>query len=172
MVLLTLLIMKVKKLENRIKSSKARRKVRLIVSEDKDDLEDPSKQGMKIAQLDENEGITLPDISIVNVQVSTAGAEVCTPSLKVKTAAESLVKGKQVELEQERLGYEEVELAGIVDEKKGKYSKVMKELVPKIYQLGSSKNTKQNLNMKGLRGTKTNEEQSSSRGKELSEEEL
>ncbi|GJR50733.1 hypothetical protein Tco_1401254 [Tanacetum coccineum] len=39
----TKLIMKVKKLENIIKSSKARRRVRLIVSEDEGDLEDPSK---------------------------------------------------------------------------------------------------------------------------------
>ncbi|GJV05438.1 putative ribonuclease H-like domain-containing protein, partial [Tanacetum coccineum] len=39
----TKLIMKVNKLENIIKSSKARRRVRLIVSEDEDDLEDPSK---------------------------------------------------------------------------------------------------------------------------------
>ncbi|GKC90855.1 hypothetical protein Tco_1151504 [Tanacetum coccineum] len=45
----TKLIMKVKKLENRIKSSKARRRVRLIVLEDEDDLEDLSKQGRKIA---------------------------------------------------------------------------------------------------------------------------
>ncbi|GJS42929.1 putative ribonuclease H-like domain-containing protein [Tanacetum coccineum] len=45
----TKLIMKVKKLENRIKSSKARRRVILIVSEDEGDLEDPSKQGRKIA---------------------------------------------------------------------------------------------------------------------------
>ncbi|GJX01242.1 hypothetical protein Tco_0185155 [Tanacetum coccineum] len=55
----TKLIMKVKKLEYRIKSSKARRRVRLIVSEDEDDLEDPSKQGRKIAQFDKDEGITL-----------------------------------------------------------------------------------------------------------------
>ncbi|GKD36731.1 hypothetical protein Tco_1256938, partial [Tanacetum coccineum] len=48
----TKLIMKVKKLENRIKSSKARRRVRLIVSEDEGDLEDPSKLGRKIAQLE------------------------------------------------------------------------------------------------------------------------
>ncbi|GJZ80201.1 hypothetical protein Tco_0645038 [Tanacetum coccineum] len=158
----TKLIMKVKKLENRIKSSKARRRVRLIVSEDEDDLEDPSKQGRKIAQLDEDEGITLvqmgaqtqgrhehdlepdfeftapeevyttkPDISTANVPVSTAGAEVSTASPEVKTAAESLVyikrsaakrkdKGKAImkeaepvqkktklQLEQERLRYEE-----------------------------------------------------------------
>ncbi|GKA70388.1 hypothetical protein Tco_0776452 [Tanacetum coccineum] len=118
----TKLIMKVKKLENRIKSSKARRRARLIVSEDEGDLEDPSKQGRKITQLDEDEGITLvqmgaqtrgrhehdlepdfdftapkevyttkPDISIANVPVSTAGAEVSIVSPEVKTAVESLV---------------------------------------------------------------------------------
>ncbi|GKD49834.1 hypothetical protein Tco_1278810, partial [Tanacetum coccineum] len=41
----TKLIMKVKKLEHKVKSSKARRKVRLVVSENEDELVDPSKQG-------------------------------------------------------------------------------------------------------------------------------
>ncbi|GKA37365.1 hypothetical protein Tco_0723930 [Tanacetum coccineum] len=154
--------MKVKKLENIIKSSKARRRVRLIISEDEGDLEDPSKQGRKITQLDEDEGIALlqigaqtqgrhkhdleldfdftapeevytaePDISTANVLVSTVGAEVSTASPEVKTTAENLVyirrsaterkdKGKAImkeaepvqkkiklQLEQERLGYEE-----------------------------------------------------------------
>ncbi|GJW15870.1 hypothetical protein Tco_0020003 [Tanacetum coccineum] len=45
----TKIIMKVKKLEHKEKSSKARRRVRLVVSEDEDKLEDPSKQGRKIA---------------------------------------------------------------------------------------------------------------------------
>ncbi|GJZ17801.1 hypothetical protein Tco_0553924 [Tanacetum coccineum] len=45
----TKLIMKVKKLEHKVKSSKARRRVRLVVLEDEDELEDPSKQGRKIA---------------------------------------------------------------------------------------------------------------------------
>ncbi|GJX18442.1 hypothetical protein Tco_0221119 [Tanacetum coccineum] len=117
----TKLVIKVKKLENRIKSSKARRRVRLSVSEDEGSLEDPSKQGRKIAQLDEDEGITL----------FTAPEEVSTASLEVKTAAKSLVyirrsvakrkdKGKAImkeaepvqiktklQLEKERLGYEE-----------------------------------------------------------------
>ncbi|GJV82263.1 ribonuclease H-like domain-containing protein [Tanacetum coccineum] len=59
----TKLIMKVKKLEHKVKSSKARRRVRLVVSEDEDELEDPSKQGRKIAQIDEDEGITLVQMS-------------------------------------------------------------------------------------------------------------
>ncbi|GJU70984.1 hypothetical protein Tco_1262389, partial [Tanacetum coccineum] len=39
----TKLIMKVKKLEHKVKSSKARRRVKLVVSEDEDELEDPAK---------------------------------------------------------------------------------------------------------------------------------
>ncbi|GJY46829.1 hypothetical protein Tco_0435892 [Tanacetum coccineum] len=103
---------------NELTSSKARRRVRLVISKDEDELEDPSKQERKIAQIDEDEGITLvqmsaqtqgrhepdfkfiapeedyttePDISTANVPVSTAGAEVSTASPEVKTAAESLV---------------------------------------------------------------------------------
>ncbi|GJU56061.1 putative ribonuclease H-like domain-containing protein [Tanacetum coccineum] len=45
----TKLIIKVKKLEHKVKSTKARRRVRLIVSRDEDELEDPSKQGRKIS---------------------------------------------------------------------------------------------------------------------------
>ncbi|GJY64042.1 hypothetical protein Tco_0465502 [Tanacetum coccineum] len=112
------LIMKVKKLEHKLKSSKARRRGRLVISDDGDNQEDPSKQGRKIAQIDEDEGITLvqmsaqtqrrhkhdfvepgfeedytaePDVSTANVSVSTASAKVSTASPKVKTAAESLV---------------------------------------------------------------------------------
>ncbi|GJU08532.1 hypothetical protein Tco_1124962 [Tanacetum coccineum] len=97
-VLCTTLSKKVETLESR--SSKARRRVRLVVSEDEDELEDPSKQGRKIAQIDEDEGITLvqmkdytveTDISTANVPVSTTGEEVSTASPEVKTTAESLV---------------------------------------------------------------------------------
>ncbi|GJZ42253.1 hypothetical protein Tco_0589139 [Tanacetum coccineum] len=55
----TKLIMKVKKLEHKVKSIKARRKVKFVISDDEDDLEDPSKQGRKIAHINEDEGITL-----------------------------------------------------------------------------------------------------------------
>ncbi|GJS86496.1 hypothetical protein Tco_0769132 [Tanacetum coccineum] len=59
----TKLIMKVKKLEHKVKSRKARRRVRLVVLEDEDELEDPSKHGRKIAQIDEDERITLVQMS-------------------------------------------------------------------------------------------------------------
>ncbi|GJW35723.1 hypothetical protein Tco_0058643, partial [Tanacetum coccineum] len=136
----TKLIKKVKTLEKTVKLSKARRKTKLVVS---DDAElDSFNQGRKIAKIDEDPDISLftthdevytaePDISTANVPVSTAGAKVSTAILEVSTAAESLVyikrsatkrvdKGKaimkeaepvqkktKVQLEQERLGYEE-----------------------------------------------------------------
>nr|GEV27266.1 putative ribonuclease H-like domain-containing protein [Tanacetum cinerariifolium] len=83
----TKLIVKVKKLENKVKLRKVRRRVRLIVLENEDDLEDPSKQGRKIAQIDKDEGITLVqmDISTANVPVTTAGAEINTASPEDKT---------------------------------------------------------------------------------------
>nr|GFA54254.1 hypothetical protein [Tanacetum cinerariifolium] len=61
------LTIKVKKLEHKVKSSKARRRARLIVLKDEDDFENPSKQGRKIAQIDEDEGITLKLVLILIV---------------------------------------------------------------------------------------------------------
>ncbi|GJY78883.1 hypothetical protein Tco_0484684 [Tanacetum coccineum] len=54
-----------KMLGKKLKSSKIieQRGVKLVVSEDEDELEDPSKQGRKIAQIDEDEGITLVQMS-------------------------------------------------------------------------------------------------------------
>ncbi|GJV10680.1 hypothetical protein Tco_1352221 [Tanacetum coccineum] len=87
--------MKVKKLEHKVKSSKARRRANIVISDDEDNQEDPSKQGRKIAQIDEDnyfkDYTDEPDISTANVPVSTAGAEVSTASPEVRTAAESLV---------------------------------------------------------------------------------
>nr|GFA90741.1 hypothetical protein [Tanacetum cinerariifolium] len=55
----TKLIKKVKKLEKTAKSSQARRRARIVVSNDEDDLEDPSKQGWKITKIDQDPGISL-----------------------------------------------------------------------------------------------------------------
>ncbi|GJX18515.1 hypothetical protein Tco_0221192 [Tanacetum coccineum] len=101
----TKLIKKVKRLEKKDKLSKSRRKLRLVLSDeegsDSDILaqEDPSKQGRKIAQIDEDEGITLvqmgvstasTDFTTANVPVTTAGAEISTASPEVKTAGDSV----------------------------------------------------------------------------------
>ncbi|GJX24614.1 hypothetical protein Tco_0230910 [Tanacetum coccineum] len=115
----TKLINKVKRLEKKDKLSKSRRKLRQVLLDkegsDSDFLaqEDPSKQGRKIAQLDEDEGITLvqmgvstasKDFTTTNVPVTTAGAEISTASPEVKTVG-VFVDDIAVE-KQERLGLE------------------------------------------------------------------
>ncbi|GJV72612.1 uncharacterized mitochondrial protein-like protein [Tanacetum coccineum] len=52
--------LKVKKLEQQVKSGKVRRRGRIVLSEDEDAAEDPSKKGRRIAQID-----TDPTISLV-----------------------------------------------------------------------------------------------------------
>ncbi|GKE23196.1 putative reverse transcriptase domain-containing protein, partial [Tanacetum coccineum] len=47
------------KLEKTAKSSQAKRRARIVISDDEDDLEDPSKQGRKIAEIDQDLGISL-----------------------------------------------------------------------------------------------------------------
>ncbi|GJS59894.1 hypothetical protein Tco_0654678 [Tanacetum coccineum] len=64
----TKLIKKVKTLEKTVKSSQARRKARLVVSNDEEDLEDPSKQERKIAEIDED-----PNISLVQHDAEVQG---------------------------------------------------------------------------------------------------
>ncbi|GJZ02759.1 hypothetical protein Tco_0520720 [Tanacetum coccineum] len=100
-----------------VKSSQARRRARIIVSDDEDDLEDPSKQGRKMAEIDQDPGISLvqhdaeiqgryghdmefdfdfdvaKEVSTVEKDVSTvepvstAGASVTTASVVVSTAS-------------------------------------------------------------------------------------
>ncbi|GKE58855.1 hypothetical protein Tco_1498040, partial [Tanacetum coccineum] len=55
----TKIIKKVKKLEKTVKYSQARRRARIIIFDDEDDLEDPSKQGRKIAKIDQDLDISL-----------------------------------------------------------------------------------------------------------------
>nr|GEV18652.1 hypothetical protein [Tanacetum cinerariifolium] len=55
----TKLILRVKKLEHNVKTSQHKRRARVVLSDDEDDLEDPSKQGRKIAEIDVNPSISL-----------------------------------------------------------------------------------------------------------------
>ncbi|GJX83373.1 putative ribonuclease H-like domain-containing protein [Tanacetum coccineum] len=55
----TKLIMRVKKLEHKVKSRKPRRRARVVISDTEEDLEDPSKQGRIIAKIDQNHSISL-----------------------------------------------------------------------------------------------------------------
>ncbi|GKA80438.1 hypothetical protein Tco_0787034 [Tanacetum coccineum] len=85
------LIMKVKKLEKTVKSSQAKRREKIVVSDDEDDLEDSSKKGRKIDEIDTDPSISLEvstaDLDVSTVEpVSTAGAVVTTASVAVSTA--------------------------------------------------------------------------------------
>ncbi|GJT53680.1 hypothetical protein Tco_0988734 [Tanacetum coccineum] len=56
---LTKLIMRVNKLEHRVKIRQPKRMARVIISDTKEDLEDPSKKGRRIAEIDQNPSISL-----------------------------------------------------------------------------------------------------------------
>ncbi|GJT05897.1 hypothetical protein Tco_0840359 [Tanacetum coccineum] len=56
---LTKLELRVKKLEYKLKSGKARRKAKIVLSDDEEIAEDSSKQGKKISQIDEDPTISL-----------------------------------------------------------------------------------------------------------------
>ncbi|GJW16396.1 putative ribonuclease H-like domain-containing protein [Tanacetum coccineum] len=58
-VVYTKLIMKVKKLENIVKTSHSRRRAKIVVSDDEEDSEDSSKQGRIIEEIDQDAGVTL-----------------------------------------------------------------------------------------------------------------
>ncbi|GJT12045.1 hypothetical protein Tco_0859087 [Tanacetum coccineum] len=55
----TKLIIRVKKLEHKVKSRQPRRRAIVVISDTKEDLEDPSKQGRRIAEIDQNPSISL-----------------------------------------------------------------------------------------------------------------
>ncbi|GJV41946.1 hypothetical protein Tco_1420386 [Tanacetum coccineum] len=96
---LTRLVLRVKKLEKNIKTSKARSRARIVILEDEDAAEDSSKQGRKISDID-----TDPIISLVQPQqdmeydfdatasipVTTAGLEISNTDAAVTTASTSI----------------------------------------------------------------------------------
>ncbi|GJX19115.1 hypothetical protein Tco_0221792 [Tanacetum coccineum] len=89
---LTRLILRVKKLEKTVKTGKARRRARIVISEDEDAAEDSFIHGRKISDID-----TDPTISLVQPQqgmeydfdVSTAEG-FTTASIPVTTASASI----------------------------------------------------------------------------------
>ncbi|GKD72305.1 hypothetical protein Tco_1330587, partial [Tanacetum coccineum] len=157
----------VKKLKKSVKTRQARRKVRIVVSDEEEDLEDPSKQRRKIAEIDPDPYISLvqhdaevqgrhehdmePDFEFTTTEevytaekevsttepVSTAGASVSTASASstkykgkaiIKEAKTIQIKTK-LQLEQERLGYEEALRlqAEINEEERQRISRVQEE---------------------------------------------
>ncbi|GKE38588.1 hypothetical protein Tco_1461993, partial [Tanacetum coccineum] len=55
----TKLIMRVKKLEHKVKLRQSRRRTRVVISDTEEDLDDPSKQGRRIAKIDQTPSILL-----------------------------------------------------------------------------------------------------------------
>ncbi|GJT90256.1 hypothetical protein Tco_1079101 [Tanacetum coccineum] len=107
---LTKLIKKVKKLEQTVESTQARRRFEIVVSNDEEGLEHPSKQGRKITEINQDPSISLvqdegtswiqEDIEIKEKissgekgekEVSTVDAEHSTVISEVSTAAANLV---------------------------------------------------------------------------------
>ncbi|GKD72813.1 hypothetical protein Tco_1331095 [Tanacetum coccineum] len=97
---ITKLIFRVKKLEQKVKTTKAQRRARIVLSEDKEDIEDSSKQGRKISDIDEDPNISLeeqPTELVEDIRSGEKGAsEVSTVNIavtttEVSTAAENLV---------------------------------------------------------------------------------
>ncbi|GJW14825.1 hypothetical protein Tco_0018958 [Tanacetum coccineum] len=102
----TKLIMKVKKLEKTIKSNQARRRAKIVVSDDEEDLEDSSKQGRMIEEIDQDARVTLVTpthtknvhtyssrrkaVSIGSDGVSTASRLFSTTEESVSTAGASM----------------------------------------------------------------------------------
>nr|GEV76337.1 reverse transcriptase domain-containing protein [Tanacetum cinerariifolium] len=100
----TQLIKKVKKLEKTVKLSRVRRREKIVVSDDEDDLEDSSKQGRKIASNDQDLAISLVqhnakiqernghDMEVATAEpVYTASTSVTTASITVKIASPTRV---------------------------------------------------------------------------------
>ncbi|GJX90761.1 putative ribonuclease H-like domain-containing protein [Tanacetum coccineum] len=97
----TKLITKVKKLEKIVKTRQARRRAKIMVSDDKEELEDSSKQGRMIEEIDQDAGVTLvtpTHNAAKNVHtytrrrraVSTGSGGVSTASRLFSTAKESV----------------------------------------------------------------------------------
>nr|GEW84602.1 ribonuclease H-like domain-containing protein [Tanacetum cinerariifolium] len=120
----TKLILKVKKLEKTVKTSKARRTVKIVVSNDEKDLEDPSKQGRSmIEEIHQDSKVTLvtptqvlADATKVHTYtkrrraVSTGNGGISTASKIISTAKESVsTTGASMS----------VSTAGMIDKDKG-----------------------------------------------------
>nr|GEX34094.1 hypothetical protein [Tanacetum cinerariifolium] len=89
----TKLILRVKKLEHKVKTSQHRRKAIVVISDDEEYLEDPFKQGRKITKIDENPLYFIEPTELVEDLGSgeKGEKEISTVIPKISTAAENLV---------------------------------------------------------------------------------
>ncbi|GKB47870.1 hypothetical protein Tco_0898623 [Tanacetum coccineum] len=95
----TKLIKKVKKLEQTVKTSQARIRAKIIVSDDEEDSEDSSKQGRKIDEIDQDPDITLTLVYIRRSVAKDKGKAKIDESESEKTKT-------KLQQRQERVGYE------------------------------------------------------------------
>ncbi|GJV57333.1 hypothetical protein Tco_1458338 [Tanacetum coccineum] len=121
----TKLIKKVKKLEKTVKSNQARRREKIMVLDNEEDLEDSSKQERMIEEIDQDKKWAVSSdsggISTTEESVSTAGASMLVSTAGMVQEVNIIIpspvivkdkgKGKQskrtkLQQEQERLGYE------------------------------------------------------------------
>ncbi|GKC74552.1 hypothetical protein Tco_1120435 [Tanacetum coccineum] len=120
----TKLIKKVKKLEKTVKTRQVKRKAIIVVSDDEEDLEDPSKQGRKIAKIDQD-----PNISLVQHDAEVQGCveAFSTAGASVSTVGASSAKDKEIQSE-EREMYSEAEkarlLAELINERKRYFANI------------------------------------------------
>ncbi|GKC60844.1 hypothetical protein Tco_1088442 [Tanacetum coccineum] len=87
--------MGVKKLEKTLKSNQARRRAKIVVSDDEEDLEDSSKQGRMIEEIDQDAGVTLVTPTKDSSQeVSTVGINAsCTAGYGQELTSKDIGKG-------------------------------------------------------------------------------
>nr|GEY05499.1 hypothetical protein [Tanacetum cinerariifolium] len=171
----TKLIKKVKKLEKKVKLTQARRKARIVVSDDEDDIKDSSKQGRKIAAIDQDPAISLVqhdteiqgrnkhDVEIDTAEpVYTASAVVTTANIAISNAshtrvsitdditmAETLPKTK-LQQEQERLGFKAAVRLQVELEEEDR-------TVPKLEARSSKRDGKEELDQESSKRQKTGE---------------
>ncbi|GJU16906.1 ribonuclease H-like domain-containing protein [Tanacetum coccineum] len=142
----TKLIKKVKRLEQTVKTSQARRRAKIIISDNEEDSKDSSKQEMKIDEINQDPNITLIQhdaeiqgeawlrmelklkvsllkfVSTVGATITTAGASISTASPPRVSTVEDIKQTKtKLQQRQERVGYEPaVRLQEQLDEKEMK----------------------------------------------------
>ncbi|GJW45570.1 hypothetical protein Tco_0077216 [Tanacetum coccineum] len=123
---LTRLILRVKKLEKNVKTGKAKRRARIVISDDEDAAEDSSKQGRKIFDIDIDPTISLLEISTANISVSNADASVTTASASISTVSPPRVSTAEDISGAETLVY----IRRSASKEKDKGKAIMKEFKP------------------------------------------
>ncbi|GKB68922.1 hypothetical protein Tco_0930334 [Tanacetum coccineum] len=111
---LTKLVLRVKKLEYKLKSGKARKKAKIVLSDDEEIVEDSSKHGRKISRIDEDPTISLEqdeeDTPTKIIEEPGSGEkgemEISTTNIQVSTTSPPKETRALQEEEEERLNLE------------------------------------------------------------------